>query len=826
MTWAGNSIKNTAILTSPSGYKIPTKGEVPINSGDINKTLTTVEGTDNELIQLLNWNLAITMPKSQVLPARTVFTDTLNGKDGGDIQNHYFTKNQITSLYNNLTKIFGAENFTLEAATIGDWNSNYIDQSLTLVGNKYYKIRITLLKDFTSSVNLNLAYQSTIDATSAKKFTNTVVSGSHTSSQSYDYKSLSGKLTKMDGNTISWNGSANDFNASTTSHTIAESAVDNGTAYIKWAVKVELSNTDTTLTVTDTPPEGLELVSVEYGNIDYRVTAALANGAISKNNTWDMSNDLTISGKVNSNGQIVTTAIALNGQNLSSVIQGKTYFYFVYTFRYKGEVPVSQNATYPLTNNASVTINGEESGSDGHTQNITVEPSKKISKNGGWDSDKKTVDYSLAINPKAQDLVINSDSLTIIDVFKYTGDVNTGIAYQLLADSITLVDSNNQVVDKSQYSWTTYTIRTKSDGTGENQIVLKVIVPDGQAYTLKYSYQFSANKVADPRQNIAINVSNSARIYELADSNAGNSSDSTATTTRIQTASVSFETAYNITKVMTGNYGYTLPGAVFTVYEYGTNKKMASYTTGAKGTLTIFRDGRNASENIAELDYDTVYYIMETTAPSGYRLSESPNKYYFQYSDTGITKNPPPFEEEVIDLSQRSANEYVENDPLPSSTTITINKKWLDANGQQTTRSSGSIDVNLMQVKVDDAGKILSESRYGRYQMTPSGSDIWTLSLDNVPTQTKDSTGAITYYRYYVTEDPVEGYDVSYDVTKDNAVASGDITLANQAQQAYVLPETGGIGPEKVAIFGLVASMVTMIGLLVHLYRKYQGGAP
>lgn len=180
----------------------------------------------------------------------------------------------------------------------------------------------------------------------------------------------------------------------------------------------------------------------------------------------------------------------------------------------------------------------------------------------------------------------------------------------------------------------------------------------------------------------------------------------------------------------------------------------------------------------------------------------------------------------MIDLSQRSANEYVENDPLPSSTTITINKKWLGANGQQTTSSSGSINVNLMQVKVDDAGKILSESRYGTYQMTPSGSDIWTLSLDNVPTQTKDSTGAITYYRYYVTEDPIEGYDVSYEVTKDNAVASGDITLANKAQQAYVLPETGGIGPEKVAIFGLVASTVTMIGLLVHLYRKYQGGAP
>ena len=108
--------------------------------------------------------------------------------------------------------------------------------------------------------------------------------------------------------------------------------------------------------------------------------------------------------------------------------------------------------------------------------------------------------------------------------------------------------------------------------------------------------------------------------------------------------------------------------------------------------------------------------------------------------------------------------------------------------------------------------------------MTPSGSDIWTMSLDNVPTQTKDSTGAITYYRYYVTEDPIEGYDVSYEVTKDNAVASGDITLANKAQKAYNLPKTGGIGLEPVYLWGIILVALGILLLSLKLYRTYQGG--
>ncbi|HEM2724622.1 TPA: Cna B-type domain-containing protein [Streptococcus suis] len=461
-------------------------------------------------------------------------------------------------------------------------------------------------------------------------------------------------------------------------------------------------------------------------------------------------------------------------------------------------------------------------GEDDHTQKVTVKPAQKISKGGSWSNDNREVNYKLDINPYAEDLAAGKASYTVTDTLEYQEDLLTNLSYDLKQESVKLYDSNNQELDKSLWSWT---VEKTKDSSGVYKSVLKLTVPNKQILRLEYSYTVSREVAADDKTNLS--VKNTA---EVSGFKSGKTEKPVNYTWQQMSTSGTAQTTkyFKLTKVDLNNFAIVLPNAIFEVRENITDKVVATYKTGTDGTLYVTKNGKEAISKIEDLKNDTLYYIVEVTAPDGYKLPDASNqkRYYFYFSETGVAPlNLGDLTDlsSAVNLAKQSKQEYVENSPLPTTTTIAINKKWLDANGQQTTRSSGTININLMQVQVDGGGKIVSESRYGSYQMTPSGSDAWTLSLDNLPTQSKDSTGAIVYYQYYVIEDPIEGYDVSYEVTKDNAVASGDITLANKAQQAYELPETGGLGPEKVVISGAIASLVTLIGLLVHLFIRHQG---
>lgn len=87
-----------------------------------------------------------------------------------------------------------------------------------------------------------------------------------------------------------------------------------------------------------------------------------------------------------------------------------------------------------------------------------------------------------------------------------------------------------------------------------------------------------------------------------------------------------------ITKMdeMTGAF---LPGAVFHAYKAsGGSASVASYTTDANGQITIRRDFDGG-----EYDANTLYYVIEETAPTGYILPEEPEKVYFYFSENSST---------------------------------------------------------------------------------------------------------------------------------------------------------------------------------------------
>lgn len=109
---------------------------------------------------------------------------------------------------------------------------------------------------------------------------------------------------------------------------------------------------------------------------------------------------------------------------------------------------------------------------------------------------------------------------------------------------------------------------------------------------------------------------------------------------------------------------------------------------------------------------------------------------------------------------------------------------------------------------------------YGEYDVTAA--DNWSLTISGLPVKGTDEAGNTFYYIYYVEEvsdDP--NYEVSY--ANNAGVASGTITVTNQAQDSpsYELPATGGIGTHWFTLSGTAAmSIAALAGCIQRRKRK------
>ena len=176
----------------------------------------------------------------------------------------------------------------------------------------------------------------------------------------------------------------------------------------------------------------------------------------------------------------------------------------------------------------------------------------------------------------------------------------------------------------------------------------------------------------------------------------------------------------------------------------------------------------------------------------------------------------------MTNLAKQSKQEFVENEQLPPTTSVTVNKKWQNADGSDAQRTSGKIIVSLKRISDIDTTPVEIESR----EVTYDGSQ-WQTTFNNLPT--KGDNGE--YYAYFVEEQTVAGYKATYsnasktsEKPSDVAVSSGTITITNKAQKAYNLPKTGGIGLEPVYLWGIILVALGILLLSLKLYRTYQGG--
>ena len=820
---AAKTITNTATITD-NGENSSTSDTVTGGKGDtggLDKSFEKMEATADSNIKTLTWKSTIKMPGSGKIPAGAEFEDILRGQDNTNNGEHYFTKDQLDAVYAKLVSAFGSGNFEFSIWESGTSTWQYTPYSQISADKTYSRYKFRLLKDYQGS-DITLEYQSTINKSTDKYFTNTISSNDFTKTADYKYEET-GKVFKMDGNSDAFDGQKYEYSLNDTEHEIDR----NGNLY--WIVRVKLNDDTKTVTITDTPPAGLSLIGFRYGEKTYSLNSgdfAVSGGKIYWDNPYSAGgygSDISVSGTIDSTGVVNVTFTAKNGKTLKEILNNTGTLYAGFFFE-TDLAPLDSPITKTYTNKASATLDGSPAGEDDHTQKITVKPAQKISKGGSWSNDNREVNYKLDINPYAEDLAAGKASYTVTDTLEYQEDLLTNLSYDLKQESVKLYDSNNQEVDKSQWSWT---VEKTKDSSGLYKSVLKLTVPNKQKLRLEYSYTVSREVAADDKTDLS--VKNTA---EVSGFKTGKTENTVSYTWQKMSTSGTAQTTkyFKLTKVDLNNFAIVLPNAIFEVRENITDKVVATYKTGTDGTLYVTKDGKEAISKIEDLKNDTLYYIIEVTSPDGYKLPDTSNqkRYYFYFSDTnslpsnigGLATGLP----EMTNLAKQSKQEFVENEQLPPTTSVTVNKKWQNADGSDAQRTSGKIIVSLKRISDIDTTPVEIESR----EVTYDGSQ-WQTTFNNLPT--KGDNGE--YYAYFVEEQTVAGYKATYsnasktsEKPSDVAVSSGTIAITNKAQKAYVLPETGGIGPEKVAIVGVVASMVTMIGLLVHLYRKYQGGEP
>lgn len=187
-------------------------------------------------------------------------------------------------------------------------------------------------------------------------------------------------------------------------------------------------------------------------------------------------------------------------------------------------------------------------------------------------------------------------------------------------------------------------------------------------------------------------------------------------------------------------------------------------------------DGSNWKWTFTGLNENAQYYVVEDPQVAGFKVT---------YSHTDLNAAP------------TGSTVTVTNTKKRTETTLDVVKKWEDSDGSSLTENLPEITVHLYKIvnsKGEDAGETL----------TLNAGNNWTGQFTELDPNTK----------YYVVEDPVDGYTVSYTYDAGKPAKPGaTITVTNcKNAPGYELPATGSTGTAPYTTAGAVLMGAALVG--------------
>lgn len=679
---AARTVSNTAHLKK-GDHEEEVTAEVKIDSGgSVEKSSGTLTLSEDKTTGVLPWTVTIHVPAGGI-PKGTVLEDSV-GAGNDDI---YMTNDQVMKAVAAFCQALGiqAQDVKVDMQDHVYWEE--VEYDYNQIGSytdaKFRKLTLTLLKDWIpangQAQDISVTYNTTLKIDPAKMnqvYYNYFKAGEKDSSAQFEYWRSGVEKTDDDG------------------HTGTSTVTSQGE--LIWKVIVTLDDTSRqSLDITDTLPSDVtleELVLIRPIDQWNNSTVGMTIGE-----------DGTISGedglyRVNGTYDKTTGKVSLR---VTAVKDGDPLTKTKLTFVFGCRTDYTDKATHSFSNQVEVAGIGSASQTQEWTYDNQDTETTVLGKIGTWHNDSRMLSYSVSINPECQLLSDGTGKLTLVDTLSYKKDVTGWISDENgnwlenrgFTMDVSLVQNSVKLyqVTKNQDGTTTKTALsvpwTFEEQLGANEwdsnrkcILRMSDVPDGTHLLLEYKYQVETNA---PKNGIINDLSIGNKVtlegtgYETAADKFEKKWKETETSGQVTSGRT-----LAIYKVARGDYGTVLPGAEFTVYTVDTSVTPYAFTeyttrpddsaflnpmvTDDAGRLTIrIQDKADAPVNFA---YDTLYALKETKAPAGYRLPDTPQVFYFYFSNPeGAARTlPQNLPTGAMDLSQTDQQKFVENEPVPT----------------------------------------------------------------------------------------------------------------------------------------------------------------
>lgn len=680
---AARTVSNTAHLKK-GDHEEEVTAQVKIDSGgSVEKSSGTLTLSEDKTTGVLPWTVTIHVPAGGI-PKGTVLEDSV-GAGNDDI---YMTNDQVMKAVAAFCQALGiqAQDVKADMQDHVYWEEVEYDYSKidSYTDAKFRKLTLTLLKDWIpangQAQDISVTYDTTLKIDPAKMnqvYYNYFKAGEKESSAQFEYWQSGVEKTDDDG------------------HTGTSTVTSQGD--LIWKVIVTLDDTERqSLDITDTLPSDVTLEEL----VLIRPIDQWSNSTVG----MTIGEDDTISGQDGlyqvagtydkTTGKVFLKVTAVDGGNLPA----KTKLTFVFGCR----TDYTDNNTHTFTNSVEAAGIGSASQTQEWTYDNQDTETTVLGKIGTWHNDSRMLSYSVSINPDGKTLSPDgTGKLTLVDTLSYNKNVYGWISDENgnwlenrgFTMDVSLVQNSVKLyqVTKNQDGTTTKTALsvpwTFEEQLGANEwdsnrkcILRMSDVPDGTHLLLEYKYQVETNA---PKNGIIndLSVGNKVTLegtgYETAADKFEKKWKETETSGQVTSGRT-----LAIYKVARGDYGTVLPGAEFTVYTVDTSVTPYAFTeyttrpdgsafpnpmvTDGAGRLTIrIQDKADAPVNFA---YDTLYALKETKAPAGYRLPDTPQVFYFYFSNPeGAARTlPQNLPAGAMDLSQTDQQKFVENEPVPT----------------------------------------------------------------------------------------------------------------------------------------------------------------